>query len=137
MKRTIFGKQLVPVVMVLGLVVGCASKPPAPVHDNMAEVNQAIDGAKAAIAKAKSLNWIWRDTEKFAKEAQAAAGEARKAQVRTVDRSERVRTYNFPESRITDHRIGKKVHNLEEFLAGDIEEMLKSSSLTEAQSSLI
>lgn len=77
MKRTIFGKQLVPAVLVLGLVVGCATKPPAPVHDNMAEVNQAIDGAKAAIAKAKSLNWIWRDTEKFLKQAEseAAAGE--------------------------------------------------------------
>jgi len=78
MKRTIFGKQLVPVLLVLGLAAGCTSTPPAPVHtDNMAEANQAIAGAKAAVAKAKSLDWIWRDTEKFLKEAEkeAAAGE--------------------------------------------------------------
>jgi len=49
----------------------------------------------------------------------------RRSQVGTGERSEKIRTYNFPESRITDHRIGKKVHNLEEFLAGSIEEMLK------------
>ncbi len=73
MKRTIFGKQLVPVVLVLGLVVGCTSTPPAPVHDEMADVNQAIDGAKAAIAKAKSVNWIWRDTEKILKQAESEA----------------------------------------------------------------
>jgi len=80
MKRTIFGKQLVPVVLVLGLVAGCTSTPPAPVHDDMADVNQAIAGAKAAIAKAKSLNWIWRDTEKILKkaESEAASGEPHK-----------------------------------------------------------
>jgi LysM repeat protein len=82
MKRMIFGKQLVPVAMVLGLVVGCSSTPPAPpAQDNMAEVNQAIDAAKASIAKAKSLDWIWRDTEKFLAEAEkeAAAGNSEAA----------------------------------------------------------
>jgi len=49
----------------------------------------------------------------------------RRSQVGTGERSEKIRTYNFPESRITDHRIGKKVHNLDEFLAGGIEELLK------------
>lgn len=49
----------------------------------------------------------------------------RRSQVGTGERSEKIRTYNFPESRITDHRIGKKVHNLEAFLAGSIEEMLQ------------
>jgi LysM repeat protein len=82
MKRMFFGKQLVPVAMVLGLVVGCSSTPPAPpAQDNMAEVNQAIDAAKASIAKAKSLDWIWRDTEKFLAEAEkeAAAGNSEAA----------------------------------------------------------
>ncbi|MGD7731775.1 peptide chain release factor 1 [Propionibacteriaceae bacterium G57] len=53
-------------------------------------------------------------------EAAAAASDARKSQVRTVDRSERIRTYNFPENRITDHRIGFKAHNLDQVLAGDM-----------------
>ncbi len=77
MKLTIFGAQLVPVALVLGLVAGCASNPPeTPTMDNMAEVNQAIDAATASIAKAKALDWSWRDTEDFLKEAEteAAAG---------------------------------------------------------------
>ena len=51
-------------------------------------------------------------------EAAANAAEARKSQVRTVDRSERIRTYNFPENRIADHRIGYKAHNLDQVLEG-------------------
>ncbi len=49
-----------------------------------------------------------------------AASAARKSQVRTVDRSERIRTYNFPENRIADHRIGFKAYNLDAVLAGDL-----------------
>jgi peptide chain release factor 1 len=40
--------------------------------------------------------------------------------VRTVDRSERIRTYNFPENRISDHRIGFKAYNLDQVLNGDL-----------------
>jgi len=65
MKRTVFGKRLVPLAFVLGLVAGCASTPPEDAGDQNAEVNQAIDAAKASIAKAKAVDWIWRDTEKF------------------------------------------------------------------------
>ncbi|WP_298446617.1 peptide chain release factor 1 [Gordonia sp. (in: high G+C Gram-positive bacteria)] len=54
--------------------------------------------------------------------AEAAAGRA--AQIRTVDRSERIRTYNFPENRITDHRIGYKANNLDAVLAGDMDALL-------------
>ena len=53
-------------------------------------------------------------------EAASAASAARKSQVRTVDRSERIRTYNFPENRIADHRIGFKAYNLDQVLAGDL-----------------
>ncbi|WIY83810.1 peptide chain release factor 1 [Propionimicrobium sp. PCR01-08-3] len=51
---------------------------------------------------------------------------ARKSQVRTVDRSERIRTYNFPENRIADHRIGFKAHNLDQVLAGDLEPLISA-----------
>ncbi len=49
-----------------------------------------------------------------------AASAARRSQVRTVDRSERIRTYNFPENRISDHRIGFKAYNLDQVLNGDL-----------------
>ncbi|MGN0065888.1 MAG: peptide chain release factor 1 [Nocardioides sp.] len=52
--------------------------------------------------------------------ADAEASEARRSQVRTVDRSERIRTYNFPENRISDHRTGYKAYNLDQVLDGDL-----------------
>jgi peptide chain release factor 1 len=67
-------------------------------------------------------------------EAASAASAARKSQVRTVDRSERIRTYNFPENRIADHRIGFKAHNLDQVLAGDLSaviEALQAADLAE------
>ncbi len=70
--------------------------------------------------------------------AQAAAA-ARKSQVRTVDRSERIRTYNFPENRITDHRIGFKAHNLDQVLNGELGpviEALQAADLDERLSQL-
>src|SRR5699024_3268932 len=51
-------------------------------------------------------------------EAEAQASAARRSQVRTVDRSERIRTYNFPENRIADHRTGFKSYNLDQVLDG-------------------
>ena len=57
-------------------------------------------------------------------QAAAAASDARKAQVRTVDRSERIRTYNFPQNRISDHRIGFTGYNLDLVLAGDLDGVL-------------
>jgi peptide chain release factor 1 len=57
-------------------------------------------------------------------EADAAASDARKAQVRTVDRSERIRTYNFPQNRITDHRIGYTAYHLDLALDGALDGLL-------------
>ncbi|MCR1899448.1 peptide chain release factor 1 [Irregularibacter muris] len=57
--------------------------------------------------------------------------ESRKSQVGTGDRSERIRTYNFPQGRITDHRIGLTVHKLEAFLDGEIDEMIDALTTTD------
>ncbi|GAB2991685.1 peptide chain release factor 1 [Nocardioides montaniterrae] len=58
--------------------------------------------------------------------AAAEASDARKSQVRTVDRSERIRTYNYPENRISDHRTGYKSYNLDQVLDGDLQPILDS-----------
>ena len=57
-------------------------------------------------------------------EAAKNASDARRSQVRTVDRSERVRTYNFPENRISDHRVNYKSYNLDQVLDGDLDGVL-------------
>ena len=54
------------------------------------------------------------------------ASDTRRAQVRTVDRSERIRTYNFPENRISDHRVGYKAHNLDQVLQGDLDPIVEA-----------
>ena len=59
-------------------------------------------------------------------QADAAAAAERKSQVRTVDRSERVRTYNFPENRISDHRVGYKAYNLDQVLDGDLTNVIQA-----------
>ncbi|HET9996589.1 MAG TPA: peptide chain release factor-like protein, partial [Nocardioides sp.] len=60
-------------------------------------------------------------------EADTAAGEARRSQVRTVDRSERIRTYNYAENRISDHRTGYKAYNLDVVLDGDLQPVIESA----------
>jgi peptide chain release factor 1 len=59
-------------------------------------------------------------------QADAAASDSRKAQVRTVDRSERIRTYNFPQNRISDHRIGFTAYNLDLVLDGELDPVLNA-----------
>ncbi len=54
------------------------------------------------------------------------ASDARRSQVRTVDRSERVRTYNFSENRIADHRVNFKAHNLDQVLDGDLDAVVQA-----------
>ena len=60
--------------------------------------------------------------ERELREQQEREGALRQAQVGTGDRSAKVRTYNFPQGRITDHRVGVTSHNLEAVLAGDVDE---------------
>ncbi|GAA2342810.1 peptide chain release factor 1 [Streptomyces cuspidosporus] len=59
-------------------------------------------------------------------EAEREASDARRSQVRTVDRSERIRTYNFPENRISDHRVGFKAYNLDQVLDGALDPVIQA-----------
>ena len=68
--------------------------------------------------------------EREMEKAQAEAREARLVQIGSGERSEKIRTYNFPQSRVTDHRIGYTTHALNDILMGNVEEL--TSALTEA-----
>jgi peptide chain release factor 1 len=59
--------------------------------------------------------------------ADQAASAARRSQIRTVDRSERIRTYNYPENRIADHRTGYKAYNLDTVLDGELDPLVQSA----------
>ena len=93
-----------------GLVVSCQNeKSPA------AEPR----GARMRVLRAR-LHQLAMD------ERHAADADVRASQVRTVDRSERIRTYNYPENRISDHRTGFKAHNLDAVLDGDLDPVIQS-----------
>ena len=62
--------------------------------------------------------------------------ENRKSQVGTGDRSERIRTYNFPQGRITDHRIGLTLHSIDTFMEGDLDEMIDALAIYDRESKL-
>ena len=83
---------------------------------------------KSQLQNKESALRILRARLLAAAEEERAAQDAmsRKSQVRTVDRSERIRTYNFPENRLTDHRTGFKSHNLDQILNGDLGPVLQS-----------
>ncbi len=62
--------------------------------------------------------------------------ENRRSQVGTGDRSERIRTYNFPQGRVTDHRIGYTLHSIDAFMMGDIDEMVEALAIADRESKL-
>jgi peptide chain release factor 1 len=64
---------------------------------------------------------------------EAEIAQTRKAQVGTGERSEKVRTYNFPQNRVTDHRIGLTLHKLEQVLAGDLDEIVEGLRASHAR----
>ena len=57
--------------------------------------------------------------------------EQRRSQVGTGDRAEKIRTYNFPQDRVTDHRIGLTLHNLPRILEGELDELIETLATTD------
>src|SRR6201997_504235 len=87
--------------------------------------------------KTRALQVLAARLQAIAEEqALADASADRASQIRTVDRSERIRTYNFPENRITDHRIGYKAHNLDQVLDGDLDALFDALAVADKQSRL-
>ena len=92
-----------------GIVVTC--------QDERSQIKNKEKAMRILLAKLEDLQQ---------QKAVAENAQQRKSQVGTGDRSERIRTYNFPQGRVTDHRIGLSLHNINEFMQGDIEEMLEA-----------
>jgi len=85
--------------------------------------------------KAKAMRVLrTRIMEKVKQEQQQKRSKERRVQVGTGDRSEKIRTYNFPDNRVTDHRIGFTTHSLEDILEGDLDELV--AALKEAERKL-
>ncbi|MEH7390504.1 peptide chain release factor 1 [Bacillus sp. JJ1503] len=74
--------------------------------------------------------------DKFQREAQAEYDQARKSAVGTGDRSERIRTYNFPQNRVTDHRIGLTIQKLDQILSGKLDEVIDALIVEEQSAKL-
>ena len=87
--------------------------------------------------KARAMQVLAARLQSLAEEqAQADASADRASQIRTVDRSERIRTYNFPENRIADHRINFKAHNLDQVLDGDLDPLFDALASADKQTRL-
>jgi peptide chain release factor 1 len=90
------------------------------------------DGKSQNDNKAKALQVLRaRILEKKRREEEERQAGERKEKIGTGDRSERIRTYNFPQSRVTDHRIGLTLHRLDSVLAGEIDEIIDALILAE------
>ena len=74
--------------------------------------------------------------DKMIREQQETMSEARKAQVGSGDRSERIRTYNFPQGRVTDHRIGMTIYKLDSFMDGECDEVIDALIIAGQENSL-
>lgn len=95
------------------------------------------DGKSQNDNKAKALQVLRaRIMDIKMQEEEAKYSGERREKIGTGDRSERIRTYNFPQSRVTDHRIGLTLHRLDSVLNGDMEEIVQTLTLAEQQAVL-
>ena len=87
--------------------------------------------------KEKAMNWLKSKLyDYYQTQADSAYAEKRKLQVGGAERSEKIRTYNYPQSRVTDHRINMTIYSLENFMNGDIGEMVKALEIADQQAKL-
>lgn len=85
----------------------------------------------------KAMNWLKAKLyDYYQSQADAEYAQTRRSQVGTGDRSEKIRTYNFPQNRVTDHRINCTLYSLENFMNGDIEEMIQNLQRADQQARL-
>ncbi|MDQ3784461.1 MAG: peptide chain release factor 1 [Actinomycetota bacterium] len=102
-------------------------------------VEVAVQDEKSQLQnKAKALRILRARLLQAKQEAQdQAMSQERRSQVRSADRSERIRTYNFNENRVTDHRIGYTVHRLGEVLEGDLDDLVDALAASERTETLV
>ncbi|MBI5220873.1 MAG: PCRF domain-containing protein [Candidatus Liptonbacteria bacterium] len=94
-----------------GIVISCRVE-----RSQYANRERALEILRAKLFEAQQT----RDT--------GSVGDLRREQIGSADRSEKIRTYNFPDDRITDHRIGKKWHNIEKIMEGELDPIIKAFS---------
>ena len=104
-------------VLTAWLVTGCAGT--KQVNAIEVKADQALEQSNQALEQARQANARSTDAEDAVRRAELAAD--RKAQVGSGDRSEKIRTYNYPQSRVTDHRVGFSSHNLPAVMDGDLD----------------
>ncbi len=90
-------------------------------------LSRVLDGDLDEISDALVADERARLLAAAQEEAASAASDARRLQVRTVDRSERIRTYNYAENRISDHRVGFKAYNLDQVLDGELDPVIQAN----------
>ncbi len=87
--------------------------------------------------KEKAMNWLKSKLyDYYQSQEDSAYAEKRKTQVGNGDRCEKIRTYNYPQSRVTDHRINMTIYSLDNFMNGDIGEMVQALTIADQQAKL-